>query len=246
MPLLWLSLAFLGGILLGAEAGLPAWSWLALAAALPLLVSLVGRLPVARRALARGRRPPLPVPVILAFLLLGAARYQAAQPRLAPDFIAWYNDTRLEMAVVGVVAAPPDQRDTYTNLRIAVERVRPGGSLYHTAVRGLLLVRVPAGGSWRYGDRLVLRGELETPPEDEAFSYREYLARQGVYAYMPKGVAARLASGQGNPALAALFALKARALEVVYQIFPDPEAALLAGILLGVETGIPELGPGGI
>jgi competence protein ComEC len=182
----------------------------------------------------------LPVPVLLACLFLGAARYQAAQPRLAPDFIAWYNDTRVEMAVVGLVAAPPDHRDTYTNLRVEVERVRPGGSLYHTAVRGLLLVRVPPGGDWRYGDRLVLRGELENPPADEGFSYREYLARQGVYAYMPKGQAARLAAGQGNPALAALYALKARAQDVVYQIYPDPEASLLAGILLGVETGIPE------
>jgi competence protein ComEC len=57
---------------------------------------------------------------------------------------------------------------------------------------------------------------------------------------MPKAQAARLEAGQGNPLLAALFALKARALVVVYQIFPDPEASLLAGILLGVETGIPE------
>ncbi|NIM08450.1 MAG: DUF4131 domain-containing protein, partial [Planctomycetales bacterium] len=66
---------------------------------------------------------------------------------------------------------------------------------------GLLLARLPPGDPWRYGDRVVLTGELETPPEDDQFSYREYLARQGVYAYLPKGRAALLEPGQGSPVL---------------------------------------------
>jgi len=36
-----------------------------------------------------------------------------------------------------------------------------------------------------------------------------------------------------------IFALQARALEMVHRLYPDPESALLAGILLGVESGIP-------
>ena len=40
--------------------------------------------------------------------------------------------------------------------------------------------------------------------------------------------------------LAILYRLKDHALATVYRIFPDPEASLLAGILLGVETGIPQ------
>jgi hypothetical protein len=182
MPLFWLSLTFLGGILLGAAAGLPVWGWLVLAAAVLVLVALLGRLPVARRALARGWRSPLPAPAFLACLLLGAARYQAAQPRLAPDFIVWYSDTRLEMVVVGVVLTPPDRRDTYTNLRVDVEQVRPGGGLYHTAVWGQLLARVPPGGDWGYGDRLVLRGEVETPRRMNRFPIGNTWPGRG---YMP-------------------------------------------------------------
>jgi competence protein ComEC len=37
-----------------------------------------------------------------------------------------------------------------------------------------------------------------------------------------------------------IFGLKSRAVAVLYQLWPDPEASLLAGILLGVETGIPD------
>jgi competence protein ComEC len=49
-----------------------------------------------------------------------------------------------------------------------------------------------------------------------------------------------IAADQGNLFWEALYAFKERALAMVYQLWPDPEASLLAGILLGVESGIPE------
>jgi hypothetical protein len=42
-----------------------------------------------------------------------------------------------------------------------------------------------------------------------------------------------------SPFWAALHAFKARAQATIAQILPEPYAALLTGILLGVETGIP-------
>ena len=42
----------------------------------------------------------------------------------------------------------------------------------------------------------------------------------------------------GNPIVAALYAFKDRSLENIYRMFPDPESSLLAGILLGVDTGL--------
>ncbi|MDX1436530.1 MAG: ComEC/Rec2 family competence protein, partial [Anaerolineales bacterium] len=165
---------------------------------------------------------------------------QLGRPVAGPELISWYNDTGTSLSVVGLVVGPPDERDTYTNLRVRVERLRPGDEIIHTGPRGVLLARLPPGGGWRYGDRVVLTGSLETPPEDEAFSYRAYLARQGVFSLMSNAKGALLERGAGSPVLAALFALRFRAEEVVYQIFPDPEASLAAGILLGIETGIPE------
>ncbi len=242
LPLLWLSLAFLAGILAGESLGwpMPVWLWLG-GAVLAVAV-------VSRRVLIRKRRPrgllslpslPLPVWVLFLAMLAGGARFRAAQPEMSPGFIGWYSDTRQRLTIVGVVVDPPDVRDTYVNLRVQVERLRPADTVLHNAVDGLLLARLPPGDPWRYGDRVVLTGELETPPEDDQFSYREYLARQGVYAYLPKGRAALLEPGQGSPVLEAIFALRGRSLATVYRLFPDPEASLLAGILLGVESGIP-------
>ena len=244
MPLLWLSLAFLSGIALAEYTRLPAAGWLALAG-----MALAG--PLLRRFWLRlihrpgaGRIPslrlPLPAWALLAALALGGARYQLGLPDLsAPDMIASYTGGQVELLIEGVVTAPPDVRDSYTNLRLATEKIHPEGEGAAATIHGLLLARVTAAVDWRYGDRLLLQGRLETPPEFEGFSYRDYLARQGIYAYMPSASAERLGRGEGNSLLRAIYALRERALVVIYRLYPDPEASLLAGILLGVETGIP-------
>ena len=144
------------------------------------------------------------------------------------------------MTVTGVVIAPPDVRDSYINLRVAVEQIRAANDIQHIEVDGLLLARVPVDAQWAYGDRVVLSGFLQTPPENEDFSYREYLARQGVYSFMSFADASLLEPDVGNPVFTAIFKFKAQALDLVYRFWPDPEASLLAGILLGVESGIPQ------
>ncbi len=118
----------------------------------------------------------------------------------------------------------------------SLQSVQDGQSF---SANGLVLAKVPPGEEWHYGDRLRLTGKLETPPAEEEFSYREYLARQGVYSLIQPTQTSLLSTNQGNPVWAALFAVKQYALDTVYSIFPDPEASLMAGILLGVEAGIP-------
>ncbi|MEK6222830.1 MAG: ComEC/Rec2 family competence protein, partial [Chloroflexota bacterium] len=181
--------------------------------------------------------PPIAIAGLLIFL--GATRYQAAQPLITPAFIANYNDDQIEYLITGMVTKLPDQRDSYINLTINTEKIRPDESIFHSSVEGILLVKAPTDGQWHYGDRVVVRGKLGTPPSDEQFSYQEYLARQGIHSFMPYGEVSLIESQQGNIIYAAIFKFKERALAKAYQIFPDPEASLIAGILLGVESGIP-------
>ncbi len=248
MPLFWVSLAFISGLAIAALIPLSSGVWLALGLAPLFLVGVprllgwaAGRLPIRIEQFLNlvdnlASRTLLLLSISAA--CLGAARYLAAQPQFTPSFIASYNDTGERMAVIGLLVEPPDVRDEYTNLRVQAEQIRPVDGIEHIEVSGLLLARVPAGGTWHYGDSIVLEGELETPPEDEDFSYQDYLAQRGVYSLMPFAQASLLETGQGNPARAALYSFKDRSLETIYRLFPDPEASLLAGILLGVENGI--------
>jgi competence protein ComEC len=251
MPLLWLSLAFLAGIALAGflwAGPLPADSlpvsltgWLLLAA-LGLLLLLLR--PVARLLnihFPALTRPHIPVPLaalLLAFAL-GGARYAAAQPDLDdPSYIAFYNHPEATYRVTGVLLAPPEASDRYVRLRLSADKLFQEEQGIEQVVHGSLLVTDWDLGDWRYGDRLEVTGLLEDPPEGEGFSYRGYLARQGIYSTMQPEQIERLGSGYGNPLLAALYRLRERLLALTYQFYPDPEASLLAGILLGIESGI--------
>jgi competence protein ComEC len=244
MPLLWLSLAFLCGILLGELINWGIVIWLILAGLCMIIFGL--RFILARRFVFISTRlnslpkSPLSIPLLLCFLSLGAARYQSVQPDISSDYIAWYNNLEFEYVVEGILVEPADVRDSYTNLRIRADRLHPLGENLFTPVEGLILARVPPGESWHYGDRIRIQGELATPPEDEGFSYREYLARQGIHSFMPNAKGKLLLHGQGNFIKANIYNLREKALKTIYLIFPDPEASLLAGILLGVESNIPE------
>jgi competence protein ComEC len=232
LPLLALALAFLAGIFAASWLALPAAIWLALAAAAGLSFILLRRFPPAIT-------PPLPWPLLtiyLAALFLGAARYQLAQPVITPFDVSFYNDRQYDVFVTGWVAEMPDRRDTYTNLRLKVEAVDTGSG--DLPVHGLILARAGENETYHYGERVRLRGRLLTAPEDEEFSYRDYLARQGILAYMPSTEATRLPGQRGNPFSSSLYAVKEASLNRLYRLFPDPEASLLAGILLGVDTGL--------
>jgi competence protein ComEC len=232
LPLLWLTFAFVTGIVIASQVHLDVISW-----AVAALTALVLAFPLRRLCFARWNSPPLFL--ILAILFAGGWRYQIAQPEITPFHIAWYNDRDYEVLVTGMILEPPDVRDVYANLKVEVQKVDTGNDQPLPA-EGLMLARVDPDGAYAYGEIIRLRGKLKTPPENEDFSYRDYLARFGIHSYMSTAKVTRLPlpSG-GNSLLAGIYALKARALANLYQLFPDPEASLIAGILLGVDTGLP-------
>ncbi len=57
---------------------------------------------------------------------------------------------------------------------------------------------------------------------------------------MPSAEVTLLPGREGGFLRRGLYALKNHALNTIYRLFPDPEASLLAGILLGVDKGLPE------
>lgn len=238
MPLFWLSLAFLAGLLPAALLALPEQGWL-----LAALICGLGACALLLVSARRNLHPRLKIQPFHAFLpllfCLGAARYAGAQPQIGPESLAWYNDSGSLLAVEGSVSAPPDRREAYTNLILEIDLLYlPEGS-YPRPVKGMLLARLSADAGFHYGDRLRLKGWLETPYENEEFSYREYLRRQGIYSYLPYPQVESISSGNGSPFLSLLYELKERLLALVFRLFPEPEASLLAGILLGVETWLP-------
>ena len=234
LPFFWLSLAFLAGIIIASQISLRYDIWIILAGIF-LLFALRPR--TLAQFLHLSTRTYLIIILSLVSFFLGGLRYQVSLPKIDAFHIAWYNDREYDVLVTGTLDEPPDYRDTYTNLRLKVEAVDTGSG--DLPVKGLLLARVFPNETYEYGERIRLRGKLVTPPENEDFSYRDYLAGQGIHAYMTQTEVTRLPGNGGNPLRRTIYALKDKALENIYLIFPDPEASLMAGILLGVDTGLP-------
>jgi competence protein ComEC len=203
------------------------WKALALLTLPPLAVALLWR---------KDRKLVLSGACAIAFLL-GAIRYQVQLPDLDdPEFVAHFNDQGWA-TVEGAVDDYPSVRDTWTNLTLRAQNVEFGGQIHQ--VRGSVLVRAPRFPEYSYGDALRVSGWLQTPPVLEGFSYREYLARKGIYSFINRPQIELIASGMGDPLRKAIYATKDRAHELLGRLVPDPEAALLQGILLGIRGGIP-------
>jgi competence protein ComEC len=227
MVLAWLAFAWLAGIAAGGAAALTVGQWL-----------ILGAIAVAAGvALRSGRGYRLFFAAVLT-LCLGAARLRSAVPPLGPGAVASFNDTARSLVIEGVIVEPPDVRDRVTLLRVDVGRVLTPDAEAPREANGLVLVEAPRSSEWRYGDRVRARGLLGTPPEDEAFSYRDYLARQGIHSLMPDASVEVIGRRQANPLLQWLFDFRERARQALQANFPDPEASLLSGILLGAEGSI--------
>jgi len=240
MPLVWVSIALILGIIIASLLALSANLWLSLGLFF-ILLYILSRLPKVVKFF--GVHPSLftrsvhPFIFILpAFFLFGAWYFQFRQPTIEAFHIAFYNDRDYEMLVTGTLIEPPDLRDTYANLTLKVEAVDSGSGEMRAA--GMVLVRTSALADYEYGQRVRVRGSLQTPPENEDFSYRDYLARQGIHSTMSTFEVTTLPGNGGNVFFRFVYKLKAKLLENTYRLYHDPEASLLAGILLGVDTGM--------
>ncbi len=232
-----LALAWAAGLWLADQLNQPWWAWLVLAGlAAGALATLSGK-------------TRLWAPLACALVIgLGAARYEAARPPFgASDFLPTYNDSG-EITLEGVVVDTPATRDARTDLRLRVDKLYLPGANSPLPVRGVALIYAPrysAGrltstgeADFQYGDRLAVTGSMTAPPVFDGFSYRAFLARSGVHSQIRAERVTFIAARQADPASQALFDFRAHALGTVRRLFPQPHAELLAGILLGVESGI--------
>jgi len=239
MPLLWLSFAFLLGLLLAAEAATPWWGWLAAALAAVGLGIAQQRGQWQQRWL---KLAPLPVGFILAALLAGGMRWQLAHPPLSPADLAWFAQ-RGTVDIYGVVSEDfgAGSGGIQTLLIKASQVGFPGGQSPAATpihVSGQLTIRIPFSAGLQLGDAVQITGTLDQSSSQNV-SWRELNlnARRRLSMYLPSAVI----TGQEPPGLSALTHNIQRATRsMLNRLFPQPEAALLNGILLGYESDLPD------
>lgn len=148
--------------------------------------------------------------------------------------------TAPQVTLTGTVVNFPVIRRERQVIVLEVTRLETNQGDTH-AVTGRVQLNAPLFPRLRYGDPLAAQGRLVTPPVFAEFSYRDYLARQGIGSLLHNAQVTRLDAPRGGPRWRQYLAdLRSRGLAVLERTLPEPHAALAAGILLGIHAGIPD------
>ncbi len=225
MSLIFLSCAWIAGIFLGSVYNLP----------LPLL--LVGLVTLPLPFLLRRHRKAATLMALGTIILCGGILHFQPDPTSADaDSLQFYND-RGALEIKGILDGDPEVGDKTTHLRFSAWEVKVDGEWRE--VTGTVLLYVRPYPTYSYGDVLLASGELKEPVSFEDFDYADYLAREGVHSMMLYPKIEVLDTGKGSPPLAWLYSLRHRLSENIAEVMPEPQAALVQGIVLGMRGNIP-------
>lgn len=103
-------------------------------------------------------------------------------------------------------------------------------------VKGKVLITLPPFTDFDYGDRIQIKGKIETPKNFiSSFDYKEYLRKERIYSIMHSPEVSLISSGNGNLFFAQIFFLKEK-LKKTAKILLPPEGAILSAITLGDKS----------
>jgi len=168
--------------------------------------------------------------------VLGVLRMQGAEFKVESNKLAQLNGQ--EVVLQGFVADEPVIKEKSLQIKIKTGK-------------DTVLVTVGRYPEYQYLDKVKITGKLETPFITEEFSYKNYLAKDGIYSVMafPK------ISAQGGPAsggesemkitlwqriYSKILILKNKLSESINKNYPAPESSVLQGMLLGKRAVIPQ------
>ncbi|NQT05181.1 MAG: DNA internalization-related competence protein ComEC/Rec2 [Dehalococcoidia bacterium] len=225
MPLILLSAAWVVGIYLGTRFDLP------------LVLLSAGLVPLPLLLFLKKYRKFIVI-TSLSLLALFTASWYAYQSLhvIDVDDLRYYND-RGTIDVRGIIARDPEISDRSTRLYFSVSETRTDGEWQ--SVEGNALLIVPRVSTYKYGDRLQVTGEMETPPQLNDFDYRGYLAHQGIYSTILYPDIEIEARGLGFKPLSLIYELRASLAQTLARALPEPQASLAQGIILGIRENIP-------
>ncbi len=194
----------------------------------------------------RAKRPARGVAVVAAIAFaVGAGRYAVAREVPADDVSRLIGSVT---AIRGTVASDPDIREGRTRFVFRIDSAEVRQTW--TQVTGRVMVTAYKEGDTKpidleYGDRAVIRARPYLPSEPSnpgRFSWRKYLARQGMYscasAYSLDQVTL-LPHREGNPLVSLALRAKNGLTRSILRVYPDLEGSIIVGMVMGTYAHLP-------
>jgi len=151
---------------------------------------------------------------------------------------AYANGQRI--TIEGVVTGEPGGRPPANHYPVEVTSLAFSGAII--PVSGTVLVEDFGGWpEFRIGDRITAEGILTQPKPIEDFDYPHYLRLQGISAILRRSTIVASPSCSVPPVTVVLRrhlqSAKLELLSSINRLFPEPSAALIAGLLTGERRG---------
>ncbi|KKU78537.1 MAG: ComEC/Rec2-related protein [Parcubacteria group bacterium GW2011_GWA2_47_7] len=177
--------------------------------------------------------------VLIIFAGFGMMRYSNWHD--APRDLLLEQQIGESVVIIGVINDEPDIRENSTRLLVSVRSLSTKDA--DVSVFGRMQISVTRYPAYEYGDLIRVKGKLIHPEkfvEDDGrvFDYPAYLAVEGVHYQIPFPAVELVGQNEGNAILATLFVVKHQFLDVLGSLFPEPENALLGGLLLGGKQSL--------
>ena len=161
------------------------------------------------------------------FFVLGMWRYEVADFKIKNNDLLEYNDKKEKIVLIGEVIAEPDVRENNLKLTISSQELE-----------GKILVTTNRYPEYQYGDKLKISGELLTPQEFEDFNYKDYLAKDGIFAVMYYPEIELLEQDRGNVFYAKVLEIKDSLRESINRNLSPPQSSILSALILGDKRQI--------
>ena len=225
MALVYLSSSWVLGIFLGAKFSLP------------LGLIFIGLIPLVLLFFFRQHRKLIILTSLcLITLFCGIFYFGQSQPALDEHHLQFYNDQET-VKIKGIINKDPEVRDKTTRLYLKAAEIQINQEWQETS--GTALVFVSRYAAYSYGDKILVTGKLETPPQIDDFDYKDYLAHQEIYSIMFYPEIEVLEVGKGLKPLEWIYSLRSHLAQSLTKVLSEPQASLAQGVILGIRGTIP-------
>jgi len=165
--------------------------------------------------------------LIIVLFVIAIVRFYFFIP-IKPDFDFAIGE---EVEVVGVISDYPDTRIKNERLVISIEESKTK-----------LLIITSSVGEFSYGDKILVKGMLDTPKNfttssGKEFNYERYLANKDIYFLIKNADIKLISKENGNKIKSILFKIRNIFSQSINKIISSPESDLGRGLILGDRGG---------
>lgn len=176
--------------------------------------------------------------IVLSLTFLSHIRVEYQKHIFANASIAQFNDYEDAVSVRGIISEEPDIRSD--SIRYTIESDSLCFAKKCIEIAGNILAKTELSQRAGYGDYVEIQGLIETPSENEDFSYKNYLLRYGITSIINDGELKTLQKNENLSFTSIMLTSKVFFERQVNNLFTEPQASLMAGILIGSRRGIPD------